>query len=135
MEVPATGNETETAIQKPVVEQASLPVQTVPSEGPFVNDGEDDDGDEFGDFGDFQTFADSSERSTGHRMTTVITDHSISAPMNTSPAIPANTTSSQHQSVVPQYPNIFELDMFAIQEFVTNFDEQLMHMFVDTHSS
>lgn len=102
-----------------------------------------------GDFGDFQTFADSPEESSCSSQVpnvdspTSTTTYSTTTPSSSSSTAPnsAATSSvsspahhfSQQQSsasLSAKYPNIYEMDMFAFQEFVTNFEEQLVHLFV-----
>ena len=104
-------------------EGLASPPTSVPDPGQTVIL-EDGDGD-FGDFADFQTFSDSSvPASASNTFSTTST-----------PTHSATTSSFSSPAHLPtKQPNIFELDMFAFQEFVTNFEEQLLQMFVSPES-
>lgn len=93
-----------------------------------------------GDFGDFQTFADSTEESSLSQVpnldspTTYTSSSSPSTAPNSSVSSPAHQLSQSSSASLPKYPNIYEMDMFAFQEYVTNFEEQLVHIFVPLDS-
>lgn len=100
-----------------------------------------------GDFGDFQAFADStSEESVSSQVPTIDSPttytSSSSSSASTAPnsaatssvSSPAHQPSQNQSSSAKKYPNIYEMDMFAFQEYVTNFEEQLVHIFVPLDS-
>jgi len=79
--------------------------------------------DDFGDFGDFQTFDSSSESTSTNKNELESPSTDTSGSITSSP------------SRVPKCPNIYEWDMFQFQEFLTNFEEQLVELFNNSECS
>ena len=97
---------------------------------------------DFGDFADFQTFSDSTTFTTSPFSSEATTNRSNKddneSLLSPSSALSNNTSSNSTPShgstktfTLQKYlsNNIYELDMFTFQEFVTNFEEQLLQMF------